>query len=158
MAPRSRTNAVDIVGLADFQRDLRALGGDWPRALKAGNLDVAEFVREGSIRELRDGDNVQAHVAGLNAIRARAEQRRAKIVVSAVAKANAMSIGAVTGSHVFAQFDEYDLAGWVGGLPVGGYGPFEAIRQDIDEIVDTYGQMVDELTRRAFPRGSRARR
>ena len=152
-ASRGGNYAVTAEGLADFQRELSRAGAEWSKALRTGNKDVADFVVDGGRRELdASGDPVAGHVADLpTAMKARGEGRRAIVKVDAKAKKNAMAIGAVLGSKAFTQFDEYSAPDWVDGLPTGGYGPLEAIREDIDEIVDIYDAMVADLYRRAFP-------
>ena len=149
---RGGRNATRIDGLAEFQRALRAAGADWAKELRAQNKAAAAEVVEGGKRELTStGHPVLRHVAGLKALKAKGESRYAVVVIDARAKRNAMALGAELGSEAYRQFPAYNEAAWRQGLPTGGYGAHEAIREDIDDIRDGYGDRLESLYRQAFP-------
>lgn len=144
--------AAHVPGLDDFVRELRRLDGNWDKELRAANTEVADEVAEWGRQELaRDSHPTQRHVARLKAVRAKSDGRRAVVQVNARSRANAMAIGAVVGSKRYRQFPRYEQVRWPGGLPVGGAGPYDAIRDRIDDIRDTYRDRVDDIARRAFP-------
>jgi phosphoribosyl-AMP cyclohydrolase len=149
----ARPVAVAIPGLQEFQRQLARAGAQWVKALRAENKAASTLVADSGKKKLKaSGHPVLRHVAGLNAIRAKSDARAAKVIVSALAKRNAMALGAELGSKQYRQFPEYREAAWRQGLPTGGYGVLEAIRQDIDEIREGYGDRIERLYWRAFPK------
>lgn len=150
---RQRANATRVEGLAEFQRALRDAGPEWAKELRTENKAAAAEVVELGRDDLKSGgDPVQRHVAQLpTAIRAKGESRFSVVIVSGVAKRNRMALGAVVGSIAYRQFPEYSEAAWRAGLPTGGYGPYEAIRENVEDIRDGYGDRIAQLQKKAFP-------
>jgi hypothetical protein len=139
-----------IIGLAAFQRDLRAMGAEWPRELRGINLDAAQVVTEQAQARARALGGVHQHVAA--SIKAAAEQRRAKVVLDS--NKEPALLGAEFGSHQFRQFPGWRGNRWTDpeGLEVG-YMVHPTIRELVrsDRLVDLYGDRLEDLAKRAFP-------
>lgn len=144
--------AVSVPGLEIFQRELARAGAEWTKELRAQNKEAAGLVVDRGKEELAaTGHPVLRHVAKLKAMRATSDRRASVVLVSSRAKRNAMAIGAEMGAKKYRQFPAYREAAWRSGMPTGGYGAHEAIREDIDDIREGYGDRIDRLYRRAFP-------
>lgn len=139
---------VEVRGLRDFQRQLRAI--DMARDLRKTNKDAAELVVEAARRKARSLGSVHAETARLNGIRAAAEQRRAKVILGSAR--TPFAFGAEFGAKQYPQFPP-----WRGNQhtdPDGsnvGYMIYPTIRETREEFLELYGDALEELAAKAFP-------
>lgn len=144
---------VHVVGLAEFQRALRRAGAEFPRELRSLNMKAAQMVVRETERRGRARGGVHRKTVDVGAFKARAEQRRAKVVIDASRKSNAFAFGAEFGSKRFRQFPVWRGNQWQPDSGGVGYMLHPAIRATKDEFIDIYAELIDELARRAFPHG-----
>lgn len=159
----SGSSSIRVDGLGDFTRDLRALGPEWPKALRAVHKDIANKGRDWARAKALGMGGVQAKAA--RAIGGTATAREARVSVSSGARtpyANAAFWGAKRRTGWYAAERYATSAGrqhppWVGNswdAAVRGQGPYAinaALADHVDEILDYYSAAIDDLTRRAFP-------
>jgi hypothetical protein len=157
---------IRIDGLPEFRRALKAIGPDWPKELRKVHRRIAV---EGVARSRAAAGAMggqQARFAG--GISARATQTKASVGVLGGGKnpgAKGAFFGAKRRTGWYARQRYLDTAGaaqflpWVGNTwaaAVPGQGPYAinpALAAYIPQIVEEYGEMIDDLTRRAFPEG-----
>ena len=152
--------AVEVRGLKDFRRDLRDLG--WSKELRLVHKKLADDIAEKARSAASSMGGVQAKAAA--AIKGRATQSSAKVGISPGARypmANAAFWGAKrrSGWYARARYQKsqaQQLPTWVGNTwDVGGSGgPYAinpTIKQYLPDIIDHYDEMLDDLTKRAFP-------
>lgn len=146
---RDRVVEVDGVGLDQFRRELRALGREWPRELRKAHREVGNIAtRSARIRAQRMG-GVQAKAA--SAIQTGATDREATVRV-AVSTRHPYAQGAFWGSKQYPQFKSWVGNSWDVG--VAGEGPYAinpAIAAESGAIVARFDELIDDITRRAFP-------
>lgn len=143
---KSAELSIDIVGLADFQRELRKIEAEAPKAMRlAFREEVAEPVAKRA-RAMAEG---QGGAAGKTApsIKADAEQRRAKIAMGGAKYPYAF--GAEFGSYAYKQFPIWTGNRFTGGGT--GYFLHPAVREARDEIEKTMGDVIERLMGEAFP-------
>lgn len=146
------TTRVAVAGLADFQRDLRAVDAKLPRELAKGLKEAAEPVAERARSLARAAGGAISHQPVVDSIKAAAEQRYAKIVWGG-ARAP-MADGAIMGALQYRQF-----RGWVGNdweVGVAGQGPYavnDAVAQSEAELIESIGDLVERVSAQAFPSG-----
>lgn len=156
------TSGAEIVGLNDFRRELRKLGGQWPQELRRVNAQIARRGAALAQREARSLGGIQARAAG--AIVGKANMREARIGVNAT-RSNPMANVAFWGAkrHTGWYANPRYSGGapqhppWVGNtwdVAVRGQGPYAinaALARYLPELVDQFGDMIDHLSRRAWP-------
>lgn len=149
MAAR-RPGSVEIRGLADFQRELRALDRKLGSELRKSLKDAAEIVAEAARRKAQGLGGVIAKAGP--SIKAQAEQRAAK--VSFGSAKFPFAGGAFMGSIAYSQFRPWVGNTWrVGERGEGPYAINEAIADKEDELVEAVDDNLGRLAGRAFPRG-----
>lgn len=131
---------VEVRGLTEFRRELKALDGQWEKHLQKANKAIAEMVAEGTREDFQrvGGSGPKAATT----VKALAQQTRAQVrfggkgdsVAERVAGGNAF------GSSRFAQFP----------MP-GVYALYPTLERKSDDIRDRYAELVDDLLKRAFP-------
>lgn len=160
---------VDIVGLRDFQRELRKLGPEFPAKLKAENLNIAEDIAIKAKAKALSLGGVRAKAAG--AISARAEQRYASIRIDASKRGKyPFALGAEFGTLRQTQGKKIPVNSHGPRKHYGGFGPWRGnqwvawgssgvgyflhptIRDNRENIMKSYEQMIDRLARQAFNR------
>lgn len=146
--PRYTANeSLRIVGLAEFQRELKhvskELGGD----LRKANLAAAEVVASSA----RSRATSQGGVAAKSApsVKAAAEQRRAKVAIGGAKYP--FALGAEFGAKRYPQFKPWRGNQWQPDVAGVGYFLHPAIRETRDAFMDAYERAIDQLMRRAFP-------
>jgi hypothetical protein len=146
--------AIEVVGLNDFRKELRNLGGRWPRELAKAHRDLAKSVASEARRFAVGTGPMQAHFAGR--IYGTGSAQRASIAVRS--DANAAFWGAKKHTGWYAtkpgppQFPEWVGNNWDVGVP--GQGPLAinpTIFHEMDNITERYAELIDHLARRAFP-------
>lgn len=134
----SSGDTVDVVGLRDFQRELRALDKAWGPELRKTNKAVAEQVAGAVRASFSSRGGVAPKVAA--SVRAMAQQRNASVRIGGARFPYAM--GANFGSVRYTQFP----------APVDpDYSLFRTIRAERASTLDAYEKAVADLTKRAFP-------
>jgi hypothetical protein len=142
---------VQVVGLAEFQRELRRIGPEWPKELRKANLGVAKNVERKARARAQALGSTAAHVA--RSLKAAAEQRRAKVAVGNNRFPAALgqnfgarhnrprptSRGPVLGWNQFPEVTEPDRV------------LYRTIRAEGEETLREYESALDVLHRRAFP-------
>jgi hypothetical protein len=138
--PTDRSEAIQVNGLAAFQRELRRI--DLAKDLRLANLAAAELVA-GKARSRAAGlGGVAAKTAP--SIKAAAEQRRAKVTLGGPRFPFAM--GAEFGGQgrpTTQQFQPHRGRT--------GYALYPTIRDTREEFIEVMARSLDELMRRAFP-------
>lgn len=140
--PTDRSGSVRVVGLADFQRELKAADAKLPRELAAANRAAAEMVAAKARRKASGQGSVAAKSGP--SIKAAGEQRRSKITLGG--PKFPFALGAEFGGQgrpTTQQFKPFN-----GGE---GYFLYPTIRDTRDEFIDVYGTLIDHLMRSAFP-------
>jgi hypothetical protein len=139
---------VEVKGLKDFRRELKRLGPEFPKELRAANLEAAEVVAKETQRRVPRGPHEGGgRVQPLHtSVRALASQTRGQV-----------AIGGARSPHG----PPYEFPGATIGRR-GATGArtrirtqpslFPAIASEREEVVEVYGEAIDRLTKRAFPR------
>lgn len=159
-------DAVHVQGLAELQRELRALDQALPRELRQLNKAAAEVVAADARARARALGGIAAKAAP--SVKAAAEQRRAKVTIGDAR--HPFALGAEFGAkhdlprrittkdgRSWVQRGWNQFRPWRGNqhVDVGTAGPgyflYPAIRGTTDETLDLYERGLDALMRRAFP-------
>lgn len=148
MAKVGGATGGQVVGLREFQRELRALDRRWGTELRQGLKRAAEVGAEGARSRAGSGSRMQASAAA--SIKAQAEQRAAKISFGSAAIPYA--VGAFMGALAYPQFEPWVGNTWAVGQP--GEGPYlvnQGIADRMEAMLDEVGAELERLSRRAFP-------
>lgn len=155
------TGEVEIRGLADFRKELRALDSKLPKEVRKVHKQVSDLVAARAKLAAAGGGRQSAKAAG--AIRARATQGAAYI--QTVPKPG-FALGVFWGqkrrsgwfaAKRYSSSTGHQFQPWVGNQwepgAAGGKPYFigAAINQSLDEVEDIYLRGVDEIARQAFP-------
>lgn len=135
----ARSQGVNVRGLAELNRTLKQLGPAVQAELKAANVEVGEMVAN-------DARSIAYSLGGVAAKTAPsigATRTQAGGGVSFGGAAYPFAGGAEFGAYRYPQFKP-----WRGNGPEAGYFVYPAIRQDADEIADTYMDRLDDLMRK----------
>lgn len=149
-APAARGGAgVQVVGLADFVRDLRTIDRGLPRAVSAAHRSIATVIRDESRSEADSLGGV--HAKSAPAISSTGQQRKAAIRIDG--DRFPFALGAEFGAKRYAQFPEWRGNQW---QPEGdsgvGYMVHPTIRNARDDIVEIYDlELIGKLAARSFP-------
>lgn len=138
-APSDR---IDVRGLAEFQRALRDVDRDLPKQLRVVNLKAAELVASDARGRAEAAGGALGKAAP--SIKAVAQQRSAGVRIGGSRYPFAM--GGEFGSVTFRQFKP-----WRGSGGDAGYALFPAKRENTDKVVEMYGDLINDLTKKAFP-------
>jgi hypothetical protein len=140
---------VDIEGLGDFQKALRALGPEFPKQLTKVNKEIATSVADAAKASARGQGGVAAKAAG--SIRSGAEQRSGFVRIDSTGR-YPFALGAEFGSLRYHQFKHWRGNQWTpsGGDGVG-YFLHPTIRAKQSEILERYEKALDDLAKHAFP-------
>lgn len=135
----AKSQGVNVRGLAELNRALKQLGPEVRAELKAANVEVGEMVAN-------DAANIAYGLGGVAAktapsIKATKTQNGAGVAFGGAAYPFAG--GAEFGSFRYKQFQP-----WRGNGAGAGYFLYPAIRQDSDEIAETYMERLDDLIRK----------
>lgn len=152
MRPEGR---VEIQGLKSFQAELRSLSKDLPKELRPIHLKAANLVAPKAAASFASRRGVSSAVAA--SVKAMAQQRVAIVRIGGSGKA-ASALGAEFGGGKYRKGNPSPAGGytsqfepWRGNGARAGYSLFPALRSSTDEIVDLYGDALEDLARRAFP-------
>lgn len=133
---------IEVVGLREFRLSLKAMSDDLPKDLRQVNKDAAETVAA----DARNRASSQGGALGKAApsIKAGATQRGGYVKIGG--DRYPFALGGEFGSVQFKQFRP-----WRGSGDDAGYALYPAKRAKTPHIVERYGDLIDELSRRAFP-------
>lgn len=159
MAPqtiRDRGSGVKIVGMREFRRELKALGGDLPKSLRDLNRDIAEPIGAAARASFASRRGVAPKVA--RTVRVFGQQTGAAVQIGGSGLAGQVTMGAEFGGGKYrsgrpspgggytSQFEP-----WRGNDRGAGYSLYPAVRAGTKDILDRYGDRLEQLARRAFP-------
>lgn len=131
-------DAIQVQGLRELQRELRALDRAWPRELRVASKEAADVVAEATRASFASRGGVAPKVAP--SVKALAQQRSASVRIGGAKYPFAM--GSNFGSLKFKQFSPPTRPD---------YSLYASIDKKRDEVVEAFGDALDRLTRRAFP-------
>jgi len=148
--------AVEVEGLKPFVKELKALGdADLSAEFKDANVAVADLIVERArVRAAGEGRQAKAAARTLRAVKSKV---RAEVVMGGT------KAPWVFGSEFGAQQDKprrrisgtyrgfNQFKPWRGSGENAGFFLYPAIRASTDDVVDLYGERLDELVSKAFP-------
>ena len=154
---------VQIVGLADFRRDLKAVGDEWPKELRKVNKAVADKARDWARGEASSLGGV--HAKASPAIKSFATATQAKVGVTVGDRRYPFAAVATwgakrrTGWYAARRYTNSPRQHppWVGNTwdtGVAGQGPYainSAIARHERALAEMYMDGIEELAARAFP-------
>jgi hypothetical protein len=155
--------AVNVIGLREFRKALKAVGPEWPKELSRANREIAKIGERVSQTEARGMGGVQARAA--NAIKGSASAREARIQIkpssgkrNPTAMANTAFWGAKkrTGWYRTKPPGKPQHPEWVGNrwevadLNSGPYAINAALARHLDDIVAAHRAALDRLAAKAF--------
>ncbi len=156
--------AVEITGLREFRKALKAVGPEWPKELTRANREVAKIAERVSQSSARSMGGIQAKAA--SAIRGSANARQARIQIkpskgkrNPTAMANVAFWGAERRTGWYAtkkqgkpQHPEWVGSSWEVADPNGGpYAINAALARHLDDIVAAHAAALDRVAAAAFP-------
>lgn len=152
------SEAVEVVGLADFQKALRAVAQGLPRELSKANKAAAEVVAVGARSLASSLGGVAAKSAP--SIKAASEQRAAKVSLGGARYPFALGANFGSQHNVVRNTSHGPMLGWNQFKPFAGKGNdfflFRTIKTSRPLFMRVYAHQLDELAKRAFPDGSRS--
>ncbi len=156
------SSSVRVVGLDEFRRELRGLGPEWPKALRAAHKEIADRGAGYSRGVATSMGGVQARAAG--AIKGYATDKAAKIGIRAGARTKMAFVAFWGADQHTGWYANRRYAGsarqhpaWVGNswdAAVAGQGPYainEALARHLSSLLDEYFEAITKLARQAFP-------
>lgn len=136
---------VQVEGLRELVRDLRAADASFPREVRAASKEAADIVAEGTREKFRSMGGSAPKV--VPTVKALGEQRRAAVRIGGGNSIGGqVAMGNEFGSIRFRQFPP-----WRGSHGMAGYALWPTIRETRDEVAESFGRAVDRITRKAFP-------
>lgn len=131
---------IQVDGLRELQKELRALDKSWPKELRLANKEAAEVVARATRASFASRPGVAPKVAA--SVRAAAQQRSASVKIGG--RRWPYALGSNFGSSGrFPQFPPVKRPD---------YSLYASIKSERKQVVDTYDKALDRLTKRAFPR------
>lgn len=129
---------IKVAGLKEFRRELKKLDGDFPKEMSRVNNDVAGLVADAA-RSKAAGQGSTLEKAAPS-IRAMKGATRAQIAIGS--SQYPYALGAEFGSIRYKQFPS----------PIpGGRSLYPTIRAKRNEVMERYGDLVDDVAKKAFP-------
>lgn len=146
-----KSSGINVVGLKELQRELKHLDAEWPKELRAANKEAAEMVARRTRSSFARGPGVSPKV--VPSIRALAQQRSAAVKIGG--QRFPFALGAEFGGGKYRKGRPTPAGGYTTQFRPHrgkkGYHLYPTLRASTDEVVDIYGDLVDDITRRAFP-------
>lgn len=140
--------AAQIEGLSDLRRALKAIGDEYPDQLKQANIALADGIVSGSLRRAA-GVSPLANKAAKSL---RAMKSAANASVRGGGARYPYFFGAEFGSKRYRQFKAWRGNQFTpGGQP--GYFLHPTIREDSQQLLIKYREILDRLHATAFPEG-----
>lgn len=134
---------VKVDGLDELRKELRKLDDKGlTDELKAANFDVANYVVQ-MAKARAQGVSAQAARAA-ESLKASKTAARAQVLLGS--GRIRFAFGAEFGSFRYKQFP-----GWRGSGADAGYFLYPTIRDEVPQIIETYGDAIDRIAAKAFP-------
>jgi hypothetical protein len=149
---------VEIRGLPEFRRELKVLDGNWPKELRKVHKTIAEEAARRSRGVAARMGGVQAKAA--TTIKGQSTQKAARISTSGIGHVAYWGAKKHTGWYAGGQYristgqqhPDWVGNGWdVATMSGGPYAINPALAMYLPTMLDEYGDMIDDLARRAFP-------
>jgi hypothetical protein len=149
---------VEIRGLPEFRRELKVLDGNWPKELRKVHKTIAEEAARRSRGVAARMGGVQAKAA--TTIKGQSTQKAARISTSGIGHVAFWGAKKHTGWYAGGQYristgqqhPDWVGNGWdVATMSGGPYAINPALAMYLPTMLDEYGDMIDDLARRAFP-------
>jgi hypothetical protein len=148
---------VKVAGLRELRKELRKLDDSGlTDELRQANIDVAEMV----VRSAQGKASTRQQRKAAGTLRPGKQAGRA-VVIGGNAEVpwfGGAEFGAAQGQRrvgpsgrTFVGFNQFEP--WRGNGSDAGYFLYPAIRDDTPQIIETYGDALDRITRKAFPDG-----
>ena len=132
---------IEVRGLKELRRELKAVDAQWPKALQKVNKAIAEEVAEGTRAVFSSMGGSAPKVA--STVKALAQQTRAQVKVGGGNSIGGqVAMGNLWGSQRFKQFPSPAASGYAL------YPTLKGLRPDIE---DRYLDLLGDLLARAFP-------
>ena len=160
------TRKVEVHGLRDFQRELRRMGPEFPKEIKAANLEAAYRVsQEAKRRAPRGRHEGGGRVAPIwTQIRPGSSQRGGYVQTGNAAAPHAVvyEFGGTIPRRGHSKSVRQAIRHRHGSFEKAGLSVtpvraqpylYPALAAMRDEVVEFYGEAIDRLSRRAFPSG-----
>lgn len=132
---------IEVDGLRDFQKALKQAGDDFPKELRVASKDAAEIVAAGTRQSFSSRSGVAPKVAA--SVKVLAQQRGAAVRIGGKAFPYALGSNFGAGPR-YPQFPQFAGSG-------DDYSLYKTIRARRAEVLESYGDAVDRLARKAFP-------
>lgn len=140
---------IEIKGLKQLRRELKKLEDQGLiNKVKDLNVKVADLVVKTAQSKASGVGRQQA--AAAKDLSARRRANSAAIALGGRGRTKEWAIGAEFGSHRYGQFPPFRGNQW-SDPPTVGYFLHPAIRDKSDEIVEMFGDGIEDITRAAFP-------
>lgn len=152
--------AIEIKGLSEFRKELKAIGPQWPKAMQKLQKELAADAAERAQGVASGMGGIYAKAAGNIRGYATATQASVGFPGGGIAGAAYWGMLRHTGWYAAARYrasSGRQHPAWIGASwepAVAGQGPHainDALAQMLPEIEDRYLAMIDEISRRAFP-------
>jgi hypothetical protein len=148
---------IEVPGLRLFARELKQAGPDLVDELKELNYKVATKVRDAALLRAQGEGPMAARAAG--SLRAARQAARAAVFLGNAKTPFALGAEFGSGRNKLRMLPNEggDRLGWNqfkpwrGSGQGAGYFLYPAIRDTTPEIVDMYGDAVEQIARKAFP-------
>lgn len=137
-----RSGTVQVSGLPELSKALKAIGPDAQKELREASKRVATFVANDARSAALSIGGVAAHVAP--SIKPVGGVSGAGVAMGG--SSYPMAGGAEFGSMRYRQFKP-----WRGNSSDAGYFLYPAIRQDADRIQTEFTEAIDDIIKRRFP-------
>lgn len=144
---------IKIMGFKDLQRELRLVDAKLPKELGNVNHDVAEYV----IMRAKGRASTPLEHRAADTMKAARSQKVALVRLGGPRNPEALGAEFGAGQDVLRNTTRGTMPGWNQFRPWRGSGSdtgyflFPTIREDTPQIIDMYYDLIDSLTRRAFP-------
>jgi hypothetical protein len=138
-AQKVKTGTVEVTGLPELSKALKAIGPDAQRELREASKKVASFVAD----DARSAAQSLGGVAAKTAPSIKATGGVAGAGVAMGGPSFPFAGGAAWGASKYPQFKE-----WRGHI---GYFPYPQIVQDADKIETEFTAAIDNIIKRRFP-------
>lgn len=146
---------VELAGVKSFRQELRRIDKELPKELRKVHLAAAKIVAEGTRASFASRPKVTSAVA--TSVKALAGQQSASVRIGGTGKAEA-ALGHEFGGGRFGKGRPSPAGGhttqfpaWRGAGADAGYSLYPTLRSKTDDLVDLYGDALEEIARAAFP-------
>lgn len=139
------SQSIQVDGLDQFRRELKSISPALVKEMAKLNQEAAQIIVDKVEPKTAQQRKV---IAGVKAAR----QARGAVVRTQNTTRHPFAIGAFFGARRYHQFPEWIGNQWDPGDSVDGrYGVAFAVHDGLEEVMDRYGDGLEELARRAFP-------